>query len=63
MLWEGREGAQGGGGPLCVATQKNVKIAEIHSIKLCFFGHEDLFITNLCIKVHEKNKDKASYYN
>ncbi len=50
------------GGPLCVATEKNMKIAEVHSIT-SRFEHEDLVITKLCIKVHEQSKDKASYYN
>jgi hypothetical protein len=55
-------GGPGGGGPLCVATEKNVKIAEVHSITSCF-GHEDLVMTKLCIKVCEKSKEEASYYN
>jgi hypothetical protein len=62
MLWEGRGGGQGGGGPLYVATEKNVKIVELHSIT-SRFGCEDLVMTKLCIKVHEKSKEKASYYN
>jgi hypothetical protein len=51
-----------GGGPLCVAREKNVKIAQVHSIT-SHFGHEDLVKTKLFIKVHEKIKDKAFYYN
>ncbi len=47
-------------GPLCVATEKNVIIAKVHSITLRFV-HEDLVKTKLCIKVYEKSKDKTSY--
>ncbi len=47
-----------GGGPLCVATEKNAKIAKVHSIT-SHFGHGDLVKTELFIKVHEKNKGKA----
>jgi hypothetical protein len=58
----GRGWGSRGGGPLCVATEKNAKIAKVHSIT-SRFGHEDLVKTKLFINVHEKNKDKAFYYN
>ncbi len=45
-----------------MAPEKNAKIAEVHSITWRF-GHEDLVKTKLFIKVIEKNKDKAFYYN
>jgi hypothetical protein len=51
-----------GGGPLCVPTEENTKIAEVHSIT-SRFGHEDLVKTKLFKKEHEKNKNKAFYYN
>jgi hypothetical protein len=51
-----------GGGPLCVATEKNAKIAKVHSIT-SRFGHEALVKIKLFTKVHEKNKDKAFYCN
>jgi hypothetical protein len=54
----GRGWGRKGGGPLCVATEKNAKIAEVNSITL-HFGHEDLVKTKLFIKYHEKNKGKA----
>jgi hypothetical protein len=57
MLWEGREGGQGGGGPLCVATEKNVKTAEVHSI-ISRFGHEDLVVTKLCKKFMKRARTK-----
>jgi hypothetical protein len=49
-----------GEGPLSVATEKNVKIAEVHSIT-SYFGHEDMVKTKLCIKVHEKSKNKIPF--
>ncbi len=55
----GRGWGRRGGGPLCVEQRK---IQKSHSITL-LFGHEDLAKTKLFIKVHEKNKDKAFYYN
>jgi hypothetical protein len=58
----GRGWGRRGEGPLYVATEKNVKIAEVHSIT-SRFGHEDLVKTKLFIEVHEKNKDNAFYYN
>jgi hypothetical protein len=58
----GRGWGRRGGGPLYVATEKNAKIAEVHSIT-SHFGHEDSVKTKLFIKVHEKNKDNAFYYN
>jgi hypothetical protein len=61
VLWEWRGWGQGGGGHLYVATEKNVKIAKVHSI--IPFWHEDLVKTKFCRKVHEKTKDEASYYN
>jgi hypothetical protein len=57
----GRGWGSRGGWPLC-ATEKNAKIAEVHSIT-SRFGPEDLVNTKVFIKVHEKNKDKAFYYN
>jgi U3 small nucleolar RNA-associated protein 14 len=51
-----------GGGPLYVATEKNAKIAKVHSIT-SRFRHEDLVKIKLFIKVHEKNKDIAFYCN
>jgi hypothetical protein len=51
-----------GRGPLYVATEKNSKIAEVHSITL-HFGHEDLVKTKLFVKIFEKRKGKAFYYN
>jgi hypothetical protein len=58
----GRGWGRRGGGPLCVATEKNAKIAEVHSIT-SHFEHEDLVKTKLFIKDHEKNKGKAFYNN
>ncbi len=49
------------GGSFYVATEKNAKITEVHSIT-SRFGHEDLVKTKLFTKVHEKNKGKAFYY-
>jgi hypothetical protein len=49
-----------GGGPLSVATEKNVKIAKVHSIT-SYFGHEDMIKTKLFIKVHEKSKNKNHF--
>jgi hypothetical protein len=57
----GREGAPRWGASLC-CHRENVKIAEVQSIT-SYFGHEDLVKTKLFIKVHEKNKGKAFYYN
>jgi hypothetical protein len=59
----GRGWGRRGGEPLYVPTEKNAKIAEIHSITLRFGHHEDLVKTKLFIKDHEKNKNKAFYYN
>ncbi len=55
----GRGWGSRGGGPLCVATEKNAKIAKVHSIT-SRFGHEDLVKIKLFIKVHEKTKTKLS---
>jgi hypothetical protein len=49
----------GCGGTTCVATEKNAKIAKVHSIA-SRFGHEDLIITKLFVKVCEKSKGKLS---
>jgi hypothetical protein len=54
--------SSGEGGPLCLATEKNEKIAKIHSIT-SHFGHEDLVKIKLFIEVHEKSMGKAFYYN
>jgi hypothetical protein len=51
-----------GGGSLCVATEKNAKIVKVHSFTSCV-GHDDFVKTKLFIKVNEKNKGKALYYN
>jgi site-specific recombinase XerD len=41
-----------------VATEKNAKIAEVHSIP-SLFGHKDLFKTKLFMQVHEKSMEKV----
>jgi len=51
----------GVGGTLCVATEKNAKIAAVHSTAWRF-RHEGLVKTKLVVKVCEKSKDKAFYF-
>jgi hypothetical protein len=48
-----------GGGPLCVATEKNAKIAEVHSIT-SRFGHEYLVKIKLFLKVHKRTRTNLS---
>ncbi len=55
----GRGWGHRGGGPLCVATEKNVKIAKVHSITSCF-GHEDVVKTKLFIKFMKRTRTKLS---
>jgi hypothetical protein len=62
LLWGGERWERGGGGSLHVSTEKNVKIAKVHSIT-SHFGLEDLVKNKLFIKFDEKIKDKAFYYN
>jgi hypothetical protein len=47
------------GGPLCVATGKNVKITEVNSIT-SHFVHANFVKTKLSIKVHERTRAKRS---
>ncbi len=48
-----------GGGPLCVATEKNAKISEVHSIT-SYFGHEDLVKTKLFYTFSKRKRAKLS---